>query len=98
MRTRPVSAAQLRGYAGKAQDFADAAISTLAAGRFIAASSLAVHAGINAADAVCGARIGQRAAGEDHAQVLVLLGEAGRDGADVERGLRRLLPMKTTSA
>jgi hypothetical protein len=81
MRTRPVSAAQIRAYAGKAREFADAAISELAAGRFIAASSLAIHAGINAADAVCGARIGQRAAGEDHGQVLVLLGEAGRDGS-----------------
>lgn len=54
LRTRPVSAAQVRAYAGKAQEFADAAINELAAGRFIAASSLAVHAGINAADAVCG--------------------------------------------
>ena len=97
MRTRPVSAAQIRAYAGKAQEFADAAIDELAAGRFIAASSLAVHAGINAADAVGGARIGQRAAGEDHGQVLVLLGEAGRDGAEVERELRRLLPLKTTA-
>ena len=97
MRTRPVSAAQIRAYAGKAQEFADAAIDELAAGRFIAASSLAVHAGINAADAVCGARIGQRAAGEDHGQVLVLLGEAGRDGAEVERELRRLLPLKNDS-
>ena len=97
MRTRPVSAAQVRAYAGKAQEFADAATSELAAGCFIAASSLAVHAGISAADAVCGARIGQRAAGEDHGQVLVLLGEAGRDGAEVERELRRLLPLKTTA-
>ena len=47
---RPVSAAQVPAYAGKAQEFADAATSELAAGRFIAASSLAVHAGINAAD------------------------------------------------
>ena len=96
LRARPVSAAQIRAYAGKAQEFADAAISELAAGRFIAASSLAVHAGINA-HAVCGARIGQRAAGDDHGQVLVLLGEAGRDGAEVERELRRLLPLKTTA-
>ena len=96
LRTRPVSASQIRAYAGKAQEFADAAISELAAGRF-AASSLAVHSGINAADAVCGARTGHRAAGEDHGQVLVLLGEAGRDGAEVERELRRLLSLKTTA-
>lgn len=97
IRTRPVSAAQVRAYAGKAQEFVDAAIDELAAGRFIAASSLAVHAGINAADAVCGARVGQRAAGDDHGQVLILLGDAGKDGAEVERELRRLLPLKTTA-
>ena len=94
-RTRPVSAAQVRAYAAKAEEFAEAAASDLAAGRNIAATSLAIHAGINSADAVCGARLGQRAAGEDHDQVLALLRQAGPDGADVERDLRRLLPLKT---
>jgi len=89
-----VSAAQVRSYAAKAEEFAEAA-SDLEAGRNIAATSLAIHAGINAADAVCGARLGQRAAGEDHDQVLVLLRQAGPDGAEVERELRRLLPLKT---
>ena len=55
-RSRPVSAAQVRAYAAKAQEFAEAAASDLEAGRYIAATSLAIHAGINAADAVCGAR------------------------------------------
>ncbi len=94
-RSRPVSAAQVRAYAAKAQEFAEAAASDLEAGRYIAATSLAIHAGINAADAVCGARLGQRAAGDDHDQVLVLLRQAGPDGAEVERELRRLLPLKT---
>lgn len=94
-RTKPVTAAQVRSFAGKAQEFADAAASELEAGRFIAATSLAVHAGINAADAVCGARLGQRCAGEDHSQVLALLAGAGPDGAEIERELRRLLPLKT---
>ena len=39
---------------------------------------------INAADAVCGARLGHRAAGEDHDQVLALLRKAGPDGTKVE--------------
>jgi hypothetical protein len=56
MRTRPVSGAQVRAYAGKAEEYADAAASEIEAGRSIAATSLAIHAGINAADAVCGAR------------------------------------------
>jgi len=82
-------------YAGKADEFADAAGSEVLAGRHIAATSLAIHAGINAADAVCGARLGERAGGEDHDHVLTLLGQAGPDGAKVEKELRRLLPLKT---
>ena len=94
-RTRAASAAQVRAYAAKAEEFAEAAASDLEAGRNIAATSLAIHAGINSADAVCGARLGKRAAGEDHDQVLALLRQAGPDGAEVERELRRLLPLKT---
>lgn len=45
-RTRPVSAAQVRAYAAKAQEFAEAAASDLEAGRNIAATSLAIHAGM----------------------------------------------------
>lgn len=46
-------------------------------------------------DAVCGARLGKRAAGEDHDQVLTLLRQAGRDGGEVAKELGRLLPLKT---
>jgi uncharacterized protein YbjQ (UPF0145 family) len=95
VRTKSVSGAQVRAFAGRAQEFTDAAASELEAGRNIAAASLAVHAGINAADAVCGARLGKRAAGDDHDQVLALLRQAGQDGAAVEKDLRRLLPLKT---
>jgi hypothetical protein len=56
---------------------------------------LAVHAGINAADAVTGMRLGQRAAGQNHDEVLALLRQAGPDGAAMERDLLRLLPLKT---
>ena len=44
---------------------------------------------------MCGARLGRRAAGESHDQVLVLLRQAGKDGAEIESDLRRLLPLKT---
>ena len=94
-RTRPVLAAQVRAYADKAEEYAEAARSELDARRFVATTSLAIHAAINAADAVCGARLGERSVGEDHDQVLTLLRKAGPDGADVERDLRRLLPLKT---
>jgi uncharacterized protein YbjQ (UPF0145 family) len=95
MRTRPVSTAQVRQYAGKAEEYATAATSELEQDRCIAATSLAIHAAINAADAVCGARLGHRAAGEDHDQVLNLLRQAGADGGAIESELRRLLPLKT---
>ncbi len=95
LRTRVVSSAHVRSYVGKAEEYADAASDEVGAGRYIAATSLAIHAAINAADAVCGARLGHRAAGEDHDQVLVLLRQAGPDGATLERELRRLLPLKT---
>ena len=95
MRTRPVTAAQVRAYADKAQEYAEAAASELESERYIAATSLAIHAAINAADTVCGARLGQRAAGEDHDHVRALLKQAGSDGSNVEKDLRRLLPLKT---
>ena len=79
-RTRSVSRAQVRGYAGKAQEYLEAAEDSLAHGRHIAATSLAVHAGISAADAICGARMGRRSTDQDHARSVVLLGEAGPDG------------------
>ena len=44
---------------------------------------------------MCGARLGKRAAGDDHDQVLVMLRQAGKDGAEIEADLRRLLPLKT---
>ena len=90
MRTRPVSAAQLRAYASKAQEYADAASNELDSQRYIAATSLAIHATINASDAVCGARLGKRPAGEDHDQVLTLLRQAVPDGAAVAEELRLL--------
>ncbi|MCP4968601.1 MAG: HEPN domain-containing protein [bacterium] len=94
-RTRPVTASQARRYLVKAEEYADAASSELDAQRGIAATSLAIHAAINAADAVCGVRLGERAAGQDHDEVFVLLKTAGKDGAEVEKNLRRVLPLKT---
>lgn len=90
-----MTAAQVHGYQAKAEEYAAAASNELEAERGIAATSLAIHAAINAADTVCGARIGKRATGPDHDQVLVLLGQAGKDGAALAKELRRLLPLKT---
>jgi len=93
-RSRAVSTAQARAYLAKAEEYLAAASSELTAHRTIAATSLAIHAAINAADVVSGIRRGVRAAGQDHDQILVLLREAGKDGAEVETDLARLLPLK----
>jgi len=90
-----VSAPQARAYVGKAEEYLSAASSELDARRAIAATSLAIHAGINAADAVTGMRLGQRAGGQDHDEALVFLRSAGPDGITVAKELARLLAMKT---
>lgn len=90
-RTRNVSAAQTRSYLSKAEEYLAAAENELQAKRSIAATSLAIHA----ADSVCGVRLGKRAAGQDHDRASELLKEAGRDGAELGKDLRRLLSMKT---
>jgi hypothetical protein len=63
--------------------------SELEANRPLAAASLAIHGAINAADAVTGQRVGRRTAGQDHAQVRLLLREAGKDGAARDKDLAR---------
>ena len=84
----------MRSYLGKAEELLAAARQSLDAGYTLAAASLAVHAGISAGDAICGARTGQRSAGSDHAQAAALLEQAGREGKDAARLLARLLPLK----
>lgn len=92
--TRRLTAVQTRGYLAKAEEFLAAASDSLEAGRALAATSLAVHAGISASDAICGARTAQRAAGADHAQAAALLAQAGREGKDAAQLLTRLMPLK----
>jgi uncharacterized protein YbjQ (UPF0145 family) len=94
-RTRAVSAPQARAYLSKAEEYLSAAENELEAGRAIAATSLAIHAGVNGADGLCGMRVGRRAAGQDHDEVIALLHTAGPDGTAIAKDLIRLLPMKT---
>ena len=93
-RTRRVTSAQTRAYLGKAEEFLLAARESRDAGYALAATSLAVHAAINASDAICGVRTGQRAAGSDHAEAIELLTRAGREGKEAARILTRLIPLK----
>lgn len=57
-------------------------------------TTLAVHAGIAAADVICCARLGEHARGDDHDEAVALLAKADRDRA---RDLTTLLRMKTRS-
>jgi hypothetical protein len=92
---RTVDARQVASYLDKAEEFLAAAVDAVLGGHAVAATSLAIHAGINAGDVVTGARTGSRAAGQDHDQVLHLLNQAGDEGKIVAKELGRLLPLKT---
>jgi hypothetical protein len=94
-RTKVVTPAQTRQYLAKAEEFLAVAEDCLGAGRHVAATGNAVHAGINAGDAVAGARTRQRAASRDHGSSVDLLRSAGTDGAEAAKHLARLLPLKT---
>ncbi|MGH2751958.1 MAG: HEPN domain-containing protein [Actinomycetota bacterium] len=94
-KTRKVTVAEARDYAVKAREYLEAAKESLEVGRYNAATSMAVHAGICSADAVSGGRQGVRSAAPDHSQTVKLVGSAGKDGAEAAKHLRRLLPLKT---
>jgi hypothetical protein len=59
--------------------------------------SLAVLAGIAASDAICGAALGERAAGENHAEAVSVLKRATPPGDSSSAQLKRLLDAKTTT-
>jgi hypothetical protein len=92
---KAVTVAQVRQYLAKAEEFHDVAEDCLAASRNIAATGNAVHAAINAADAVGGALTSQRSAAPAHGDATVLLRQAGPDGVEVAKQLARVLPLKT---
>lgn len=94
-RTRRVPATRATSYLAKAVEFLDAAERSLASGQYVVATSLSVHAAINAADAICIGRLGVRAASQDHGQARQLVASAGREGTIAARALARLLPLKS---
>jgi hypothetical protein len=57
-------------------------------------ATLCVHAGIAAADAICCARLGEHALGDDHQAAVALLAKADRPAA---KHLKVLLDLKTRS-
>jgi len=79
---------------GKAEEFLDAARLAAESEFRTAATGLAVHAGIAAADAITAGRLGKRSTAADHRAVVKLLEQAGSEGATVSQALGRLLPLK----
>ncbi len=78
----------------QAEEYLRAAQHSLSIGDFNAATGTAVDAGINAADAVAGVNLGRRWKGP-HEQAADFAAQAGPEGKEVARELRRLLPLKT---
>ncbi|QYH35200.1 hypothetical protein [Salinibacterium sp. M195] len=58
----------------------------------------AVNAGIAAADAICGAKLGYRPNGQDHKQAVAILAQALPDKKTAARDLGRLLETKTLTS
>jgi uncharacterized protein (UPF0332 family) len=94
-KTVALNATDVRAYAAKAEEYLEAAIENLEEGRHNAATSAAIHAGINAADAILGALQGMRSSDPDHGRAVDLLDASGKDGKDAAKHLARLIPLKT---
>jgi hypothetical protein len=71
-----------------ADEIGDEAVSTVV-------SSLAVLAGIAAADAICGVTLKQRSSSDDHAEAVRMLATVSPRGNDYARDLRRLVAAKS---
>ena len=87
---------QAPAFMAKADEFAEAARSSLQAGRKDAAVLEAIHAAISATDAVTCALAGTRSTDPDHARAADLLEETGPRGdvANHAKQLRQLLSNK----
>lgn len=94
-RLRSATLREAQQFAGQAEEYLQTAIDALADGRLNAATGNAVHAGINAADAILGSRTGARASGEDHKQAIPLLMTLPMDGRAAANALGRLVPLKS---
>lgn len=91
--TRRLTRSDAADFLSKAEEFLDAAQRSIKDGRFTAATACAVHAGINACDAITGFALGLRSTGKNHEQLLVLLRDVPH-GKSVIGQMRPLLKLK----
>jgi hypothetical protein len=92
---RSVSRTEVREFIGKAEEWLETAIEALAHDRFTAATGNAIHAGINAGDAICGARLGERSSAETHNEAVTMLRTVPIVGQEASNHLKRLLSKKS---
>lgn len=92
-RTRPVTRAEVRSFLGKAEEWLETAKEAMEHQRYTAAAGTAIHAGINAADTICGARLARRSA-EAHHEAVAMLRTIPHLGTEAANHLSRLLQKK----
>ena len=85
---------QAQGHLRKAQEFLEAGELTLDLGMFDAATSSAVHSGINSKDAICLKLTGTTGKSQNHNDASAELRKAGRKAAAVADDLKRLIAAK----
>ena len=86
---------EARGHLRKAREFLEAGQVTLDLNMFDAATSNAVHSGINAKDAMCLKLTGDSGKTQNHKDAATELRKAGPKAAAVADDLKRLLTVKS---
>lgn len=85
---------EARGHLRKAREFLEAGELTLELDMFDAATSSAVHSGINSKDAICLKLTGTTGKSQNHDDASAELRRAGRRAAAVAGDLKRLITAK----
>lgn len=102
VRVKPMTAVEVRARAEHARDCLLLAQTRFEPGGPMASNNTtglnAVNAGIAAADAICGSRLGYRSSSQDHKQAIALLTQALPEKKTAAGDLGRLLEAKTLTS
>jgi uncharacterized protein (UPF0332 family) len=93
--TQDASLADAVAHLEKAHEFLDVAQESLEQSRTNAAYSMAVHAAIQASDAICAIKLRKRSSSTAHSDAVDLLGSTGTREKTLAQKLKRLLANKT---
>ena len=98
MRAKPVYKYLYLNHLKKADEFLQQSSKAIDDKRRNAAVSLAIHAGISAADALCISRLGVRSSGESHEEVIQLINKLDLENKKIKiRQLLNLLNFKNSA-